>query len=178
MPKITVRALQARLAKVKLFLCDVDGVLTDGGLYLSAEGETKRFYIPDGLALHFLRRAGIKVGWISARPSAVTTRRAQELKIDFLTQNEHGKVAAAEAILAQAGLGFAEICYMGDDVVDLALLKRAGVAVALANGIRETKAVAHYVTKAPGGHGAVREAVELILRAQNQWQATLDHYAT
>jgi len=178
MPKIAAKTLQARLAKVKLFLCDVDGVLTDGGLYLGAEGELKRFYVPDGLALHFLRRVGIKVGWISARPSAVTTRRAQELKIDFLTQNDRGKVAAAEAILAQSGLGFAEVCYMGDDVVDLALLKRVGVGVAVANGIRETKAAAHYVTKAPGGHGAVRETVELILRAQNQWQATVDHYST
>jgi 3-deoxy-D-manno-octulosonate 8-phosphate phosphatase (KDO 8-P phosphatase) len=175
--KLSTKALNAKLARVKLFLCDVDGVLTDGAVYIAAEGEMKRFYIPDGLGLHQLQQAGIRVGWISARPSVVTNRRAKELKMDFLSQNKGSKVAAAEAILAETGLSFAEVCFVGDDLFDLALLKRAGVGVSVANGVQEAKAAADYVTKASGGHGAIREIAELILKAQNKWAAVIRRFS-
>jgi 3-deoxy-D-manno-octulosonate 8-phosphate phosphatase (KDO 8-P phosphatase) len=162
-------ALSARLAGIKLFLCDVDGILTDASIFVGGGIELKRFNIQDGLGLRLLQHTGIKVGWISNRLSAATTQRAAELKIDFLSQSNGNKVFAAEEILAQTGVEWGEVCYAGDDVVDLSLLKRVGVAIAVPNGGRETKNVAHYVTSARGGDGAVREIVELILKAQNKW---------
>src|SRR3954470_7698757 len=141
-------SLAARLARVKLLLCDVDGVLTDGTVLLGDGKEYKSFSIQDGLGMLLLKRNGIPVGWVSNRPSEVTKQRADELKIDFLFQDKSNKVAAVEFILQQTGLGWPEVCYMGDDVVDLGVLKRAGVAVAVANAIPEAKAMAHYVTKA------------------------------
>ncbi len=176
MVKKISRQLQSKLARVKLFLCDVDGVLTDGSIFITADSEFKQFSIQDGLGMILLRREGIKVGWISARPSVVTTRRAEELKIDFLSQMKTGKAAEVEKILAVAGCGWAEICFVGDDVVDLAVLKRAGVAVAVANAIPEVKAIADYVTAARGGHGAVREVATLILRAQKKWARLVKDY--
>lgn len=164
---------QAKLAKVKLFLCDVDGILTDSSIYIGQESETKRFHIRDGLGMVMLREHGIKVGWVSARVSPATTLRAQELKIDFLEQTKLGKVAAVEAILARTGFTWEEVSYMGDDVVDLGVLRRAGVAVTVADAIAEAKEDAYYITTANGGHGAVRELVELILRAQGFWDGIL-----
>jgi 3-deoxy-D-manno-octulosonate 8-phosphate phosphatase (KDO 8-P phosphatase) len=163
------QALNTRLARVRLFLCDVDGVLTDGSVFIGQERETKRFHIRDGLGLVLLRREGIKVGWISNRPSSETTLQAEELKIDFLEQAKGDKVKAAENILAKTGLGWEEVCYVGDDIVDLGVLKRAGVAVTVADAVPEAKTIAHYQTKAAGGHGAVREVVEMILKAQKKW---------
>ena len=165
--------LTSRLKRVRLLLTDVDGVMTDGSVFITNDGEFKQFNIQDGFGLVLLRKCGIKVGWISARPSIVTTRRAEELQIDYLSQDKASKVTAAENILAQAGLNWSEVCFVGDDVVDLCLLKRAGVAVAVANAIDEAKAMAHYVTEARGGHGAVREVVTMILKAQNKWTELL-----
>jgi len=161
--------LAARLKNIRLFLCDVDGVLTDASVFVGGAREIKQFNIQDGLGLMLLRRAGIKAGWISSRPSRATARRAAELRIDFLLQGGAGKVAAIESILAQTGLSWSEIGYVGDDLFDLGALKRAGVAVAPSNGVAEAKALADYVTRAAGGHGAVREAAELILKAQKKW---------
>jgi len=158
-----------RLGGIKLLLCDVDGVLTDAGIFIGAGIELKRFDIQDGLGIVTLRREGIKVGWISSRPSPATIQRAEELKIDFLLQQKGSKVAVIEQLLLKDGLRWADVCYIGDDIVDLGPLKRAGVAVAVPNGVAETKALAHYVTCAPGGRGAVREVVELILKAQRKW---------
>lgn len=162
---------------MKLFLCDVDGVLTNGTVVLGDGKEYKTFNILDGLGLLLLKRNGIRVGWISARPSAVTRQRAEELKIDFLHQQDASKVVAVESILAQAGLGWADICFVGDDIVDLGALKRAGVAVAVANAIPEAKALADYVTVAAGGQGAVRETVRLILDAQGKWERIIREYS-
>lgn len=167
----------SRLRRVRLLLTDVDGVLTDGSIFITADGEFKQFNIQDGLGLVLLRRCGIKVGWISARPSLITTRRAEELHIDFLSQDKASKVIAAEKILATAGLNWSEVCFVGDDIVDLCLLKRAGVAVAVANAIDEAKAMAHYVTKAVGGHGAVREVATQILQAQGHWPRLVHEYS-
>jgi 3-deoxy-D-manno-octulosonate 8-phosphate phosphatase (KDO 8-P phosphatase) len=170
-------SLVTRLKRVKILLCDVDGVLTDASVFIDGAREVKRFNIQDGLGLVLLRRAGIKVGWISSRPSPATKLRAQELKIDFLVQQKNGKVAIIERILACTSFTWEQVCYVGDDVVDLGVLKRAGLAVAVANGVAEAKAVAHYVTKAGGGHGAVREIVEMILKAQNRWTGLIAGYA-
>jgi len=167
---------RARLERVAIFLCDVDGVLTDAAVYVSGGQELKRFNIQDGLGLVALRKSGIKVGWVSSRPSEATAHRAADLKIDFLHQSKGSKVTAIEEILARTGLDWDRVCYAGDDIVDLGPLKRAGVAVAVANAVPEVLAAAHYVTRAPGGQGAVREIAEMILKAQDKWQQLIaDH---
>ncbi len=169
--------LDAAFKRIRLFLCDVDGVLTDASVYIGGPREVKRFHIRDGLGLVRLRRAGLKVGWISGRASPATTRRARELKIDFLRQEKSSKVRVVESLLAQTGFRWDEVCYMGDDIIDLGVLRRVGVAVAVANGVAEARAAADYVTRAEGGHGAVREVVELILKAQNKWARVVAEYA-
>jgi len=161
--------LRKRLEAVKILLCDVDGVLTDAGIFVGAGIELKRFDIQDGLGMVTLRREGIRVGWISSRPSSATTQRAAELKIDFLLQQKGSKVDVIEQLLTKEGLSWSDVCYIGDDIVDLGPLKRAGVAVAVPNAAAEAKALAHYMTRAPGGHGAVREVVELILKVHKKW---------
>jgi 3-deoxy-D-manno-octulosonate 8-phosphate phosphatase (KDO 8-P phosphatase) len=171
------KQLTARAAKIRLFLCDVDGVLTDGTVWMGGGVESKRFHIRDGLGLKFLQRCGIKVGWVSRRPSSATKQRADDLKIDFLSQIDGGKIEAVEAILRQTGLNWAEVCFVGDDVVDVGVLKRVGLAVAVGDAVTEAKAAAHYVTQARGGHGAIRETVELILKAQNKWKSIAVEYA-
>ncbi len=173
---LTPDALNSKLAQIKLLLTDVDGVMTDGSVYIGGEAEIKRFHIQDGLGLHFLQRTGIRVGWISRRPSQATQRRAQELKIDFLAQDPVGKMPAARRILAEAGLRFDQVCYVGDDLVDLALLNAAGVSVAVANAVPEVKQMAHYITQATGGNGAIRELSELILKAQNKWDVIVESF--
>lgn len=165
-----------RLRRVHLFLCDVDGVLTDGAVWMGRDGETKRFNIRDGLALRILQRCGIKVGWVSRRPSKATQERALDLKIDFLVQSDSGKVEAVEGILQKTGLKWDDLCFVGDDIVDICVLKRAGLAVVVADGTADTRAHAHYVTRASGGHGAVREIIELILKAQDKWKDVLAGY--
>ena len=170
-------SLKRRLAGIKLFLCDVDGVLTDGTVFMGAGVETKRFHIRDGLGLKLLQHSGIKIGWVSRRPSAATKERAADLKIDFLAQGDTGKVAAVESILRETGLNWADLCYVGDDIVDIGVLKRAGFAVAVGDGVPEAKAVADYITKNCGGHGAIREIVEMILKAQKKWQTVVAKYA-
>ena len=171
--------LTARLKRVKLFLCDVDGVLTDGSIFIGGEREFKRFNIRDGLGLVLARRAGLKVGWVSARPSAATKLRADELKIDFLVQqgDATSKTAAIETLLQSEKLNWAEVCFVGDDIIDLGPLTRAGLAIAVGDGVAEARAVAHHVTQAAGGRGAVREAVEMILRAQGKWRTFVEKYS-
>ena len=169
-------ALRSRLARVRLFLCDVDGVLTNGNVLIGGNLEVKEFNILDGFGLRLLQHEGIKVGWVSHRPSAATEQRAKELKVDFLEQQSANKVELVESILQRAGMGWDEVCFVGDDLVDLGVLKRAGFSVVVANGIDEAKSVAHYVTKAKGGEGAVREVAVLILKAQKKWEQVIEQY--
>jgi 3-deoxy-D-manno-octulosonate 8-phosphate phosphatase (KDO 8-P phosphatase) len=168
----------SRLARVKLFLCDVDGVLTDGAIYIGGTREVKRYSIQDGLGMVLLRRAGIKIGWISSRPSPATTLRARELKITFVVQQKDrvSKSEAIEKILRREKLKWDDVCYMGDDIVDLGPLQKAGVGVAVANAVAEARAAADFVTHAAGGHGAVREVIEMILKAQGKWDAIVAGY--
>lgn len=175
--KLSTAQLRSRLKRIKLLLCDVDGVLTDGAIFITGEGEFKRFHVHDGLGQRLAARAGLKVGWVSARPSAVTTRRAEELKTDFIVQTRDGKVPAVERILAETGLGWADACFVGDDVVDLGVLRRVGLAIAPADGRPEARALAHFLTKASGGNGCVREVVEMILKAQGRWATVVEQHA-
>ena len=169
--------LARRLRRVRLFGCDVDGVLTDSGVCMGEAGEAKRFNIRDGLGLRLLQRAGIRVAWVSHRESVATTRRAADLKIDFVVQSPENKAAVIERILGETGLTWAEVCFMGDDVVDLSALRRAGLAVTVPDSVAEARALAHYTTRAPAGHGAVREVAEMILRAQGKWAAFVAEYS-
>jgi 3-deoxy-D-manno-octulosonate 8-phosphate phosphatase (KDO 8-P phosphatase) len=179
MAKRISKSLTSRLSRIKLFLCDVDGVLTDGLVFIGGAQEIKRFNIRDGLGLVFLRRAGLRVGWVSARPSAVTELRAAELQIDFLVQQNDriSKTGAVGNLLRRIKLDWDEVCFIGDDVVDLGPLKRAGFAVAVGDARPEVKAAAHFVTGAPGGRGAVREVAEMLLKAQGKWDAIVAHYS-
>jgi len=173
----TSSSLNKKLKAVKLFLTDVDGVLTDGTVYMGGGVETKRFHIRDGLGLKFLQRHGIKVGWVSRRPSSATQQRADDLKIDFLVQHNGGKIEGVEAILRQTGMNWADVCYVGDDVVDVGVLDKVGLAVAVGDGVAEAKAAADYVTRAHGGNGAIREITEMILKAQKKWKLVVSEYA-
>jgi len=179
MPAKIPPQLRSRLRRIKLFLCDVDGVLTDGSIFIGGEREFKRFNIRDGLGLVLARRAGLKIGWVSARPSAATKLRADELKIHFLIQqgDRLGKTGAIEELLAREKLSWNDVCFVGDDIVDLGPLKRAGFSVAVGDGVAEAKAAAHFVTKNSGGRGAIREVVEMILRAQGKWDSFAGHYS-
>lgn len=169
--------LEARLKQVKWFLCDVDGVLTDASVFVGSAEEVKRFSVRDGFGLRLLQRQGIKVGWVSHRASVATTRRAEELQVDFLHQEPGSKVAVIETLLAQNSLTWEDVCFMGDDLVDLGVLKRAGFAVTVSNSLPEVKALAHYVAKASAGYGAVREVAEMLLKAQGKWAALVEEYS-
>ena len=163
------QAWQTALPKaksIKLLLLDVDGVLTDGNLIYSHEGkESKSFNTQDGFGLRMLQDTGIEVGIITARSSEALVRRSQDLKISHLYQGSSNKLAAYKEIVKTTGLKPFEIAYMGDDWLDLVLLKRVGLAVAPANGVPEVRNMVHYTTQQSGGHGAVREICDLILEA-------------
>ena len=168
--------------KIELLLMDVDGVLTDGTLlYLplpdGSVAETKTFHAADGAAIGIARRAGIKTGMISGRTSPVVARRAEELAMEFLYQGlGRKKLPAFEEILGKTRIPASRVCYVGDDLQDLPLLTRAGFPIAVPNACREVLARAAYVTRAPGGHGAIREVVELILKAQGKWEAAMKEF--
>jgi 3-deoxy-D-manno-octulosonate 8-phosphate phosphatase (KDO 8-P phosphatase) len=168
-------------SKIKLLLMDVDGVLTDGRIYnLPAPGgkmfETKGFDSQDGIALQWLSWKGIQTGVISGRDSAATAERARQCNMTYVYQGHIEKIPILEEILAKAQLEGSEVAYIGDDLTDVPIMRRVGFAVATANARPEVKASAHYVTGATGGGGAVREAVELILKAQGLWGEILKHY--
>ncbi len=167
-------ALRKRAARIRLMLTDVDGVLTDGHIYLQSlpDGsavEMKVFHSLDGAGLKLARLVGLRTGVITGRDSAAVTRRAQEVGMDFVSQGRAEKLGAYEEILRRAGLKDEEVAYVGDDLPDLPVLARAGLAVAVANAVPEVRKAAHYVTARSGGSGAVREVIELVLKAQGKW---------
>ena len=174
--------LDAALARrLKLVGFDVDGVLTDNGLYVGMVGdhpvEFKRFHIQDGLGVRMLRAAGLAVVWVSGRESAATALRARELAVDELIQEPTArKLPVFEALLARRGLAWHECAFVGDDLADLPVLARVGLPVAVANGVPEVQAAARLVTTVPGGQGAVREVAELILKARGEWQGLITKY--
>ena len=169
--------LQSRAARIKLFLMDCDGVLTDGRIWVLENGEDqKAFNTRDGLGLEIFHRAGLKSGVISGRVSSALTRRAAKLGMSYVRQGCVEKEQAFAEILADAGLTNDEVAFAGDDLNDVPLLLKSGLALAVADAATETRAAAHYVTQARGGHGAVREMVELILKSQNRWDDLIAHY--
>lgn len=169
--------ITARASKIKLLILDCDGVLTDGRIYMMPDGdETKSFDVKDGHAIVMLQRAGIKVGIISGRKSSVVRARAKELGIAHLHEKAWVKTEAYEQMLNEEGLSDEHICYMGDDVVDIPLLKRVGLAVSVGDAVEEAKRFSHLVTARAGGRGAVREVIELIMKAQNKWADALARY--
>ena len=164
--------LQARAARIQLVLFDVDGVLTDGRVLIHGDGtESKAFHIRDGIALVWAQRVGLKVGLLSARMSPTTTVRAAQLGITLVHQGVPSKIDAYDEIIAEIGLNDQDVAYMGDDIVDLAVLARVGLATAPSDAVQEVRARAHWVASAPGGGGAARELIERILRAQGRWDA-------
>lgn len=166
--------MEAKLAKLKVFAMDVDGVLTDGRIIVDGEGvESKNFNVQDGMGVILISKAGFKTAIISARASEPIKFRSQDLRIDRTFTGVYPKTAAYEQMLEDFGVKDEEVCFIGDDVTDLVIMKRAGFAVAVENAVFEIKQAADYVTKHSGGHGAVREAVELILRAQGKWGPAL-----
>lgn len=166
--------LAARAARVRLLLLDVDGVLTDGRIVYADDGtELKRFHVRDGSGLKFWRQAGKRVAVLSGRSSPAVDRRAAELGIAHVVQGQGDKLPAFERVLAEVGVSPAEVCAIGDDLPDLPVLTRAGLAVAVADACPEVRAAADYVTAVPGGAGAVRDAVEWLLKLTGEWDAVV-----
>lgn len=173
--------LEARFARVRLLLMDVDGVLTDGRLYHfpAPDGsmvETKGFDSQDGMALRWLAWHDIHAGVISGRVSLATAERARQLDMRYVFQGHIEKVPILDEIKAQSGVDRDNIAYVGDDLTDIVVMRRVGLGIATANARPEVKRVAHYVTTASGGSGAIREVAELILQAQGHWPAILEKY--
>jgi 3-deoxy-D-manno-octulosonate 8-phosphate phosphatase (KDO 8-P phosphatase) len=169
--------LSAKAAQIKLILLDVDGVLTDGAVVIYGDGsESKRFHIRDGIALVWAQRAGITVGLLSARQSPTTVQRAAQLGITLIHQGVSSKIETYDQIVGDMVLNDQQVAYMGDDIVDLAVLRRAGLSAAPADAVAEVRGRVDFLSAQPGGEGAVRELVELILRAQNQWEPLVAAY--
>ena len=165
--------------RLKLVGFDVDGVLTDNGIYLGLVAdhpvELKRFHIQDGLGIKFLREAGLTVVLVSARPSEATDLRARELKVDEVVQ-DNKKLAAFAAVLERRGVDWDESAFVGDDLADIPVLRRVALPIAVANAVPEVLAAARVVTSVPGGQGAVREVAERILKARGEWDTLVSKY--
>ena len=173
--------LLERAARVRLLLMDVDGVLTDGRFFVvpGPDGtlvETKEFDSQDGIALRWVLWYGMQTGVISGRISPATEARARQLDMTHIYMGHHEKIPIIDEILSKSGIPPAEIAYMGDDLTDIVVMRRVGLAIAPANARPEVKLAAHHVTAAAGGAGAVREAIEMLLRAQGHWTDVLKKY--
>lgn len=172
-------ALKKRAARIKLLLMDVDGTMTDGGVTLLSQPdgtalEIKTFDAHDGQGLTLAQTAGIRTGCITGRESAALLRRAHEMRMDYIYMKIPVKLPAYEEILRKAELPDSAVAFIGDDLPDIPLLRRVGLAVAVGDAVVDVKKVAHYTTKALAGRGAVREAIELILKSKGIWEEMID----
>ena len=172
-------ALKKRASQIKLLLMDVDGTMTDGGVTLLSQPdgsalEIKTFDAHDGQGLTLAHSAGIRTGCITGRESAALMRRAHEMKMEFIYMKIPLKIPAYEEILRKAELPDSAVAFVGDDLPDIPLLRRVGLAVAVGDAVSEVKEISHYTTKALAGHGAVREAIELILKSKGIWEEMID----
>jgi 3-deoxy-D-manno-octulosonate 8-phosphate phosphatase (KDO 8-P phosphatase) len=172
-------ALKKRATQIKVLLMDVDGTMTDGSVTLLSQTdgtalEIKTFDAHDGQGLTLAHTAGLRTGCITGRESAALLRRAQEMKMEFIYMKQPLKMPAYEEILRKAGVSDSAVAYIGDDLPDIPLMCRAGLAIAVGNAVPEVQQAAHYITKALPGRGAVREAVELVLRSKGIWEAMID----
>ncbi len=170
-----------RARRIKVLLFDVDGVLTNGDITIipGADGkgtEVKSFSAHDGMGTALAHVAGLKVGWVTKRNSQVVAIRARDLRIDHVYQGQHYKVQALDRIVADEGCTLDEIAYVGDDIIDLPVMRKVGLAIATANARPQTKAAAHYVTPLPGGQGAGRDAIDFILSARGVLERTIEKY--
>jgi len=166
-----------RARRIRLLILDCDGVLTDGRIImLPGSDETKTFDVKDGHGIVMAQRAGLRIAIISGRKSSVVRARAKELGVTHLYEMAWVKTEPYEKLLAEEGLTDEEVCYVGDDVVDIPLLRRAGLGVAVADAVEETKNHSHIVTEREGGRGAVREVIEFILKAQDKWDEAMIRY--
>jgi len=166
-----------RCQPIELILADVDGVLTDGGVILDNQGiEAKQFHIRDGLGIKLWQRAGGRFGLITGRSSHIVKVRAVELGIAIVRQGIDDKWAAAQEIMTELRLRPEQTCFIGDDLPDLPVVRRVGLGVSVADGCLELRQAAHHTTALPGGRGAVRETIELILRAQKRWEDLMQKY--
>jgi len=174
----TAKDITARARRIKLLLMDCDGVLTDGRLWLTSDGdEQKAFHARDGQGISLLHRAGLQTGIITGRTSSAVDRRAQDLKMSYLRQYAKDKIKALEEILAEAGVTTDECAYIGDDVGDIPVMRRVGLAVAVSDAVEETKQAAQYITALKGGQGAVREVCDLVLKAQGRWDELMERFS-
>ena len=165
-----------RAKKIKLLLLDVDGVLTDGRVAIGTYGdEIKTFDIKDGLGVVLLKKAGLECAIITAKSSRIVKIRARQLGISKIYEN-HYKIKSFNGIKRRFRVKEDEICFIGDDLIDIPLLKRVGLGVTVPNAVKDTKDAAHYITQKPGGHGAVREMCEIILKAQARWEKITKRY--
>ena len=166
-----------RARRIKLLLMDCDGVLTDGRLELLENGdEQKTFHTRDGQGIWLFHQAGLKTGIISGRTSSAVERRARDLKMAYVRQYAKDKVKALEEIIAEADVSIDECAYIGDDLGDIPVMNRVELAVAVADAVAEAKQAAHYITELRGGHGAVREVCDLILKAQGHWHGLMKRF--
>ena len=177
-PKISP-ALKKRAAQIKVLLMDVDGTMTNGSVSLLSQPdgsalEIKTFDAHDGQGLTLAVTAGLRTGCITGRESAALARRAHEMKMEFIYMKQPLKMPAYEEILRKAGVSDSAVAYVGDDLPDIPLMRRAGLAIAVGDAVPEAKKAAHYTTKAIAGRGAIREAVELILKCQGIWEEMID----
>jgi 3-deoxy-D-manno-octulosonate 8-phosphate phosphatase (KDO 8-P phosphatase) len=162
--------------KIKLFLTDVDGCLTNGIVYVGKNQEFLAFDIQDGIGHRLAHYAGLTVGWLSGRHSEATAERGKKLRVSPLYLGVLNKLEKAQAYCQSAGISLSQVAYLGDDLIDLPLFEKVGWAVAVANARPEVKKAAHYVTKASGGAGAFREAVEKLIQAQGLWKKTVQKF--
>jgi 3-deoxy-D-manno-octulosonate 8-phosphate phosphatase (KDO 8-P phosphatase) len=168
-----------RCRKIRCLLLDVDGVLTDGKLHFTGKGdEFKTFDVQDGHGIAMAQRVGLTIGFISGRPSKATARRAADLKVKIVMQKGVNKMEMVDKVKRQHGFANAEIAFIGDELVDVPVLRQVGLAVAVPNAVNEVKQVAHYVTRRSGGDGAVREVIEMILKARGLWKKAVAKYMT
>jgi 3-deoxy-D-manno-octulosonate 8-phosphate phosphatase (KDO 8-P phosphatase) len=175
--KVIPAPLRRKARKIKLLLLDVDGVLTDGGIVIDERGlESKRFDVRDGQGITLLKRAGVEVGFVSGRSSGAVRQRADDLGVKWVFQGIQNKAEIYQRIKKRTGLKDEHIAYAGDDMVDLPILRAAGLALTVPDGWPGIRPMVDYVTEAAGGRGAVREIAELILTAQNRWKDLLGRY--
>jgi 3-deoxy-D-manno-octulosonate 8-phosphate phosphatase (KDO 8-P phosphatase) len=178
LPKVSA-GVRKRAAQIKVLLMDVDGTMTDGGVTLlsQADGsalEIKTFDAHDGQGLTLAHTAGIRTGCITGRESPALLRRANEMKMEFIYMKQATKIPAYEDILRKAGVPESAVAYVGDDLPDLPVMRRVGLAIAVGNAVPEVKKAAHFTTNAYAGHGAIREAIELIIKSKGIWEEMID----
>lgn len=169
--------LTEQCRRVELILSDVDGVLTDGGVWYDNQGvELKQFHIRDGLGVKLWQRAGFKFGILTARTSHIVKLRAAELGVEIVRQGFETKLPVAQELIRELGLAPEQACFIGDDLTDLPVIRHVGLGVAVADASAEVRAAAGYITHTPGGRGAVRELVELVLKAKSRWDDVIQKY--